>query len=235
MSIKSIRATLVILLCLIAKSALATEAYDYVTVVIEDFSMIEKNSQTSHIDKSASIREILMAQLQYNVRLKHIAEAAVTRLKKYNSNKNADELIRNSAELLSIEYLTLINDCQSTIDLNERYLNSPDAQILKNQGSFLKAISEHSATVNEFWSGFEESGLLLNYSILNAKRKKDLDGKINHLKITSNEKQILNRQLVESFGTKVQTPVSDNDSAVLKLSKSLYKLLNSDKFFTIDN
>ena len=224
---------LLIFITIFTTQAFATEAYIYAQDTISTFNEIKVAADTGTTKKIEGM-EVIHNLMQNSIMQKNAFQLASYRLKKYESSK--DEQIKQSAVLIrtAIEMNKKLSEL-ITADC-EKILNNPKA-VLANEGTAYKRIYELTAQSKNFWEAYATASSSLTHALVgNGKNISDmtaaeLNTPNNRIKITAKERDLLKKQIIDSFGESIKKP--ENQSMSTLAVFYVYKFLN-DKWITVD-
>ena len=111
-----------------------------------------------------------------------------------------DEIMKTTAELYNLIFLSAIKNNEKVISLIEQSFNteSSDAQM----GTFMRKFSELLAENEDAWRQLMQATVYATYSLVDNKRLKD--GHLAYLKINGDERKKLIKSIEDGFGEKVK-------------------------------
>ncbi len=205
---------------LLPNIARATEAYDYMSAVINSlqFAKIAHDRMSLNANEEDETTIIMRNIIVYNKELKEAAGF----IRPYTSSKS--EMTKLTATTLCEIYSLIIINHDKILSLCENVLNNIDDLDTK-QGTISRELAEIGASNDVLLRKIPEVTALSTHALVDKKRSLE-DGKVMFLKINSDEIESLIDQLVSAFGEGIK---SEPKAGILSLDFSaslLYSFLD---------
>ena len=139
-------------------------------------------------------------------------------------------IIRESSESFVLGYKTITQVLNNELIFLEKIGNQGPEEFLSKRGTLAKEMSEQSARADTGWRMILTATVLSTYALVDDKRT--IEGKLGHLKLTSNEKKELLRRLETLFGKSVNQEPKEGQRPVEVAPKLLWKFLNDKSWKT---
>ena len=199
--------------------AKATEAYDFVSTIIDSFEITNiarhrfLNNDFEKLDSTAQMTAVTV--------FKKELEKAAQRIEPFTKSKDKNTSL--FARAYSLTYTRLIKNQDAVLDLYEKILNNPGTE----PGTVSRQIAEIMGEVDTLWREFFETTTLFTNMLVTSKGD---SGKLTHLIITSQEKKLIMDNLVRSFGDDVKVFPKAGIHSIDGSAASLYYFLDKKGF-----
>ena len=213
-----IHAIVISFVFLLPHVARATEAYNFMSAVINSLQSVKIAKDRINLNMSCEVavdgEEVIIMKniIVYNNELKEAARF----IKPYTSSKS--ELIKSSATAFCEIYSLIILNMENMLSLYEDVLNNIE-DLSTKQGTIVMKLSEIFFSFDMLYRKIPEITALSTHVLVDDKRSME-DGKVMFLKITSKEVESLVDQLVSSFGEGIKSEYKE-DILPLDFSASL--------------
>jgi len=200
--VKKIFLLLLLTIFLTPNIARATEAYDFISAIIDSFQITDiARHRIRNIDfEKADPISQMTALTVYKKELEKAAQS----IKPFTLSKDSN--INLFARTYSLIYENLIMNQKALLDLYEKILNNPGTK----EGTFSRQLAEIMGEIDTLWREFPETTAMFTNMLVTSKGD---SGRVTHLIITSQEKKLIMNDLISTFGDDIKAgPKAGQDS-----------------------
>jgi hypothetical protein len=201
--------------------------FNLVNIAIDNMQLIQDAQDAQDAQDSNISNSIFQSLLKKSIYFSHALISARNLFSEFQTNdKNSQAAISE----LEISYLELQVMYDATSKQLEDILNDPN-KILIDNGTRMKQIYELELRSKDAWESYVKiDSSAIPIALIDFDRT--VNGKLSYLKITSNERSMLEKRLIKFLGKDIK---NKNPSMIKLPAVVLYDFLSNEKWISADN
>jgi hypothetical protein len=214
----------ILFISLLVCPSFAKEPFDFIDSIINSLStcyIAESRLKTKYDETSNEVESLMITMKDLFVFNKEL-ESARLPIQPYIESKN--EIMKTVSQTYDVIYLSAMMNNKKIISLIEQMMNSKEP--ISQHGTFSKNFSEIMAENEDSWRQLVKVTAFSTYSLVDRNRL--IDGKMAYLRINSNERKMLIKNIENSFGDEVKNGMKAGQFPIVASASLLYGFLNKD-------